>query len=90
MKEQNNDNVPDKIAAINAWQDYNKNNNSIVVDLFQVCFMVYHVLFNKPFSSSEKESESNDFLIHFVEFSNVHNSGRSSNATRSNLAYKNV
>ena len=46
MKEQNNDNVPDRIAAINAWQDYNKNNNSVVVDLFQVCFMIYHVLLN--------------------------------------------
>ena len=40
MKEQNNDNVPDKIAAINAWQDYSKNNNSVIVDLFQGCFMI--------------------------------------------------
>ena len=38
----------------------------------------------------EKESESNDTLLHFVEFSNVHNCDRSSNATRSNLVYKNV
>ena len=36
-----------------------------------------------------KESESNDTLLHFVEDSNVHNSDRSSNATRSNLVYKN-
>ena len=45
---------------------------------------------NRPFSYSEKESQSNDTLLHFVEFSNVHNCERSSNATRSNLAYKNV
>ena len=45
---------------------------------------------HRPFSYSEKESQSNDTLLHFVEFSNVHNSDRSSNATRSNLVYKNV
>ena len=43
---------------------------------------------NKPFSYSEKESQSNDTLLHFVEVSNVQNSDRSSNATRSNLVYK--
>ena len=45
---------------------------------------------NRPFSYSEKESQSNDTLLHFVGFSNVHKSDRSSNATRSNLVYKNV
>ena len=45
---------------------------------------------NRPFSYSEKESQSNDTLLHFVEFSNLHNSDRSSNATQSNLAHKNV
>ena len=45
---------------------------------------------NRPFSYFEKESQSNDTLLHFVEFSNVHNCYRSSNATRSNLVYKNV
>ena len=44
---------------------------------------------NRPSSYSEKESQSNDTLLHFVEFSNVHNTDRSSNATRSNLVYKN-
>ena len=34
--------------------------------------------------------QSNDTLLHFVEFSNVHNCDRSSNATRSKLVYKNV
>ena len=34
---------------------------------------------------SKKESASNDILIHFVEFSNEHNSDRISNATESNL-----
>ena len=34
---------------------------------------------HRPFSFSKKESESNIVLIHFVEFSNVHNSDRSSN-----------
>ena len=37
----------------------------------------------------KKESELNDILIHFEEFSNVHGSDGSLNATRSNLAYKN-
>ena len=45
---------------------------------------------NRPFSYSEKESQSNDTLLRFVEFSNVHNSDRSSNATQSKLVYKNV
>ena len=45
---------------------------------------------NRPFSYSEKESQSNDTLLHFVESSNVHNSDRSSNATRSNFGNKNV
>ena len=45
---------------------------------------------NRPFSYSEKESQSNDSLLNLVEFSNVHNCDRSSNATRSSLAYKNV
>ena len=35
----------------------------------------------------KKESQSNDTLLHFVEFSNVHNSDRSFNATRSNFVY---
>ena len=45
---------------------------------------------NRPFSYSEKESGSNDISLHFVEFSNVHNCDRTSNAIQSNLAYKNV
>ena len=45
---------------------------------------------NRPFSYSDKESQSNDTVLHFVEFSNVHNSDRSFNATRSSHAYKNV
>ena len=36
---------------------------------------------NIPFSYSEKESQSNNTLLHFVEFSNVHNSDSFSNAT---------
>ena len=36
----------------------------------------------------KKESESNDVMMHFEEFSNVHNSNKSSNATPQNLAYK--
>ena len=41
---------------------------------------------NGPFSYSENESGSNDISSNFVEFSNVDNCGRSSNATQSNLA----
>ena len=39
---------------------------------------------------SKKEVESKDILIHFVEFSNVHNSDRISNVTQSNLSFNNV
>ena len=46
------------------------------------------VILNRPFSYSGKESESNDVMMQSEEFSNVHNSDRNSNATRSNLAYK--
>ena len=49
---------------------------------------IYHCTL--ALSYSEKECQSNDTLIHFVEFSNVHNSDRSANATRSNLVYKDV
>ena len=42
---------------------------------------------NRPFSHSENESQSNDTLLHFKEFSNVLNSYRSSDATQSNLFY---
>ena len=50
---------------------------------------------NRPFSYSEKEPQSNDVCLHLEElhleeFSNVRNSDRSPNATRSNFAYKNV
>ena len=38
---------------------------------------------NRSFSYSQKESESNDVLMHFEKFSNVHSSDRSSSATRS-------
>ena len=36
-------------------------------------------------SDPEKESESNDISIHFVEFSNVYYNDGSNNATRSSL-----
>ena len=49
-----------------------------------------HVIdeYNRPFSYSQNECGSNDISLQFVEFSNVHNCDRSSNATLSNLAYK--
>ena len=47
-------------------------------------------IYNRPFSYSVKESQSNDVMMQFEEFSNVRNSDRISNATRSNLAYKMV
>ena len=43
---------------------------------------------NRPFNYSEKEPQSNDVCLHFEEFSNVHNSDGSPNATRSNFVYK--
>ena len=46
--------------------------------------MVRHLNY-KHFSYSGKESESNDILLHYIEFSNVYNSDRSTDATRSNL-----
>ena len=45
---------------------------------------------NRPFSYSKIECGSNDISSHFVEFSNVYNTDRRSNATQSNLVYKNV
>lgn len=39
---------------------------------------------------SEKEFKSNDTVIHFQEFSKVHNSNRRSNAILSSLSYKKV
>ena len=45
---------------------------------------------NRPHSYSIQESQSNDVCMHFVEFSNVHNSDGSSGAIRLNLAYKSV
>ena len=45
---------------------------------------------NRPFSYSKKEVGSNDISSDFVEILNVHNTDRSSNATQSNLMYKNV
>ena len=45
---------------------------------------------NRLFSYSEKESQSNDILLHFVEFLNVHSGDRSSHAIWLNCAYKNV
>ena len=50
---------------------------------------MFHFLFNRPFSNSKKESEesgSNDISLHFVEFSNVYNSDRSSDAIQSILS----
>ena len=41
-----------------------------------------------PFCYSENKCGSNDISLQFVEFSNVQNCDRSSNATLSNLAYK--
>ena len=45
---------------------------------------------NRPFSYSGKGSQPNDTLLHIVEFSKVHDGDKSSNATQSNLACKNV
>ena len=56
---------------------------------FVVSFLVKsQVVINRPFSDSEKESESSDILLHFVKFSNVFNCDRDCNSTRSNLEYK--
>ena len=45
---------------------------------------------NRPFSYSRKVFGSNDISLCFVEFSNAHNTDRSSIATQSNFVYKNV
>ena len=52
----------------------------------QLCDKIKRVLLlYRPFNYSKKESKSNNILLQFVEFSNVHNSDRNSNATRSNI-----
>ena len=38
--------------------------------------------YSSPFNYSGKESESNDVIMQFEEFSNVHNSDRASNAAQ--------
>ena len=43
---------------------------------------------NRPFSFYKKQPASKNVMMHFEEFSNVHNKDRSSNATRSSLVYK--
>ena len=43
---------------------------------------------NRHISYSEKECGSNNSSLHFVDFSDMHNCDRSSNAIQSNLAYK--
>ena len=53
---------------------------------FRVCLIVA----NRPFSYSKIGCGSNDISSHFVEFSNVYNADTWSNATQSNLVYKNV
>ena len=53
-------------------------------------FQKYPDTCGRGLSYSENESQSNDTLLHFVEFSNLHNCDRNSNATQSNLVYKNV
>ena len=49
---------------------------------FSFCALEGHRL---SLGFSKKESESNDILIQFVEFSNVENSDRISNVTQSNM-----
>ena len=56
--------------------------------LVKCLYEVWIEIANRPFSYSESECGSNDISLQFVEFSNVHNCDRSSNATLSNLAYK--
>ena len=58
-----------------------------IIHSFGFCGEEGHPL---SFSYSKKESESNDILIHFVEFSNVHNSDRISNVVQWNLSHENV
>ena len=40
---------------------------------------------NRPFTSSRREFQSNDILVHFVGFTNVHKMDRKPLATQSNL-----
>ena len=81
---------PGRYEISNANNEY----RSIFIEAVKSCrffrIIIESLLLNRPFSYSEKESQSNDTLLHFVEFSNVHNSDRSFNATGSNLVYKNV
>ena len=45
---------------------------------------------NRPFSYSKQECGLNDMSLPLVEFSNIHNTDRSFNATQSNLVYRNI
>ena len=74
------------------WFANNSSNSLVELIILMGGFLGYAggLRDNRPFTYSKKESGSNDISSHFVEVSNVYNSDRSSNATQSNLVYKNV
>ena len=64
-------------------RNHNEKRNKVRSNCIILCFSETKLSFyprligrNRPFSYSEKESQSNDTLLHSVEFSNVHNSDR--------------
>ena len=70
---------------------FGKITNDLDLGTCKMLSMVFVGNENRPFSDSEKESQSDDTLLDFVEVSNVHDSDRSSSASRWNLAsYQNV
>ena len=55
---------------------------AMVIELFDHAKKGLGRAANRTFSYSGKEFKSNDIMMQFEEFSNVHNCDRTSNATR--------
>ena len=51
MLEQDNENIPEEIAAVTAWESYKKLNKSIIVELFQVKLIFVGALLGPPIIS---------------------------------------
>ena len=61
---------------------------ALVLFLQQLVPLVSLCLANRPFSCSKIEFESNDVLIHFIEFSNLNNKYRGPNGTQASHSHE--
>ena len=71
------------------WQVRAGTHRRLIGDMWPMCRSKVADCTDHMETKPKEESESNDALTHFEEFSNVHKSDRSFNTTQSNLAYIN-